>query len=74
MLAASAREGAATLGADTPAGARLTGMSQYLEYVSRDILRSAGQWRTMLSDSGNATATDQLAKLTGSDQTATPPR
>ncbi|MFC9996071.1 helix-turn-helix domain-containing protein [Nocardia sp. NPDC127526] len=48
LLAAKAREGAASLGADTPAGTRLLGMGEYLEKVGLDLIRSAERWRAQL--------------------------
>ncbi|WP_405485936.1 MarR family transcriptional regulator [Nocardia sp. NBC_00511] len=47
-LAAKARDGAACLGAATPAGLRLLGMSHYLERVGLDMVRSAERWRAQL--------------------------
>ncbi|WP_040812762.1 GbsR/MarR family transcriptional regulator [Nocardia concava] len=47
-LAAQARDGAAALGAATPAGVRLLGMSEYLERVGLDMVRSAERWRDRL--------------------------
>ncbi|MEV6070304.1 helix-turn-helix domain-containing protein [Nocardia sp. NPDC052001] len=47
-LAAKARDGAATLGMNSPAGQRLLGMSEYLEKVGLDMVRSAERWRTQL--------------------------
>lgn len=49
LLAAKARDGAATLGAQTPAGHRLLGMSEYLGKVGLDITRSAERWRAELT-------------------------
>nr|WP_246023948.1 helix-turn-helix domain-containing protein [Nocardia yunnanensis] len=49
-LAAKARDGADTLGAATPAGLRLLGMSQYLERVGLDMVRSAERWRAQLAE------------------------
>nr|WP_328290543.1 MarR family transcriptional regulator [Nocardia aurantiaca] len=48
-LAATARDGADTLGSATPAGVRLLGMSQYLERVGLDMVRSAERWRAQLA-------------------------
>ncbi|MEC3917027.1 GbsR/MarR family transcriptional regulator [Nocardia sp. CDC160] len=48
-LAARARDGAEALGSDTPAGVRLLGMSEYLERVGLDMLRSAERWRDRLA-------------------------
>ncbi|WP_067816505.1 helix-turn-helix domain-containing protein [Nocardia inohanensis] len=49
LLAAKARDGADSLGIATPAGMRLLGMSEYLDQVSRDMVRSAELWRAKLS-------------------------
>ncbi|BAW09995.1 GbsR/MarR family transcriptional regulator [Nocardia seriolae] len=49
-LAAKARDGADALGAGTPAGMRLLGMSEYLERVSLDMVRSAERWRAQSAD------------------------
>ncbi|UGT45800.1 MarR family transcriptional regulator [Nocardia yamanashiensis] len=48
-LAAKARDGADSLGIATPAGMRLLGMSEYLDQVGRDMVRSAELWRDKLS-------------------------
>nr|WP_245721524.1 helix-turn-helix domain-containing protein [Nocardia crassostreae] len=48
LLAAKAREGAASLGPGTPAGTRLLGMGEYLEKVGLDMIRSAERWREQL--------------------------
>ncbi|WP_327142208.1 GbsR/MarR family transcriptional regulator [Nocardia sp. NBC_01327] len=48
LLAAKARDGADSLGASTPAGSRLLGMSEYLEKVGLDMVRSAERWRGQL--------------------------
>ncbi|MFF4603652.1 MarR family transcriptional regulator [Streptomyces sp. NPDC001339] len=44
-LADTVRQGAATLGAATPAGARLQHMGQFLEHVSRALVQAAEEWR-----------------------------
>lgn len=49
QLAATARAGAGTLGAETPAGARLLGMGEYLEKVGLDVTRAADRWRAELT-------------------------
>ncbi|MFC5144548.1 helix-turn-helix domain-containing protein [Streptomyces aureoversilis] len=48
-LAATARDGAGVLGAQSPAGARLNNMGQLLEHVSHDLLRSVEHWQHVLS-------------------------
>ncbi|QLY32518.1 GbsR/MarR family transcriptional regulator [Nocardia huaxiensis] len=48
LLAARARAGAEELGIGTPAGMRLLGMSEYLDGVARDMVRSAEQWHAKL--------------------------
>ncbi|MFE3053539.1 helix-turn-helix domain-containing protein [Nocardia sp. NPDC059239] len=48
-LAATARDGAGALGSATPAGVRLLGMSEYLERVGLDMVRSAERWRAHLA-------------------------
>ncbi|MET8425273.1 helix-turn-helix domain-containing protein [Nocardia sp. NPDC004860] len=48
-LAATARDGADALGSATPAGVRLLGMSEYLERVGLDMVRSAERWRAHLA-------------------------
>ncbi|MFJ9364975.1 MarR family transcriptional regulator [Nocardia sp. NPDC101769] len=48
-LAATARGGAGALGSATPAGVRLLGMSEYLERVGLDMVRSAERWRAHLA-------------------------
>ncbi|MGW4243401.1 helix-turn-helix domain-containing protein [Nocardia sp. NPDC004722] len=49
-LAAKARDGADALGSATPAGLRLLGMSEYLERVGLDMVRSAERWRAQLAN------------------------
>ncbi|MFJ8015183.1 MarR family transcriptional regulator [Streptomyces sp. NPDC096339] len=44
-LADAARDGAALLGAGTPAGARLDCMGRFLGHVGEDLAKSAGHWR-----------------------------
>ncbi|MFE3223426.1 hypothetical protein [Nocardia sp. NPDC059228] len=48
-LAAMARDGADALGSATPAGVRLLDMSEYLERVGLDMVRSAERWRAHLA-------------------------
>ncbi|MVU82974.1 helix-turn-helix domain-containing protein [Nocardia sp. ET3-3] len=48
-LAAKARDGADALGSATPAGVRLLGMSEYLQRVGLDMVRSAERWRAQLA-------------------------
>lgn len=45
MYADMAKEGAEVFGADTPAGARLSEMSQFFELVRRDIAEATEHWR-----------------------------
>ncbi|KAA2261978.1 helix-turn-helix domain-containing protein [Solihabitans fulvus] len=45
VLAKGAHAGALTLGADTPAGARLADMGRFLDHVGRDLVTSAEHWR-----------------------------
>ncbi|MFI6870326.1 helix-turn-helix domain-containing protein [Nocardia sp. NPDC050406] len=49
IVAERAREGAAALGASTPAAIRLLAMSDYMDRVSVDMVRSAEKWRTTLA-------------------------
>lgn len=44
-LAETVREGSESLGAATPAGARLQDMSRFLEHVSRVLIQAAEDWR-----------------------------
>ncbi|MET7283732.1 MarR family transcriptional regulator [Kribbella sp. NPDC005582] len=51
VLAEFARHGAETLGADSPAGARLRDIGQFFEHVGHAMLEAAEQWRqTQLPD------------------------
>ncbi|GAA3614501.1 helix-turn-helix domain-containing protein [Nonomuraea rosea] len=45
LLADTARQSARTLGPTTPAGVRLASMSQFLNRVGEDLVRSAEHWR-----------------------------
>jgi DNA-binding transcriptional regulator GbsR (MarR family) len=45
LLAETTRQGADTLGRATPAGARMRGTSEFLEHVTRDMIRAAERWR-----------------------------
>ncbi|MFI6095069.1 helix-turn-helix domain-containing protein [Lentzea sp. NPDC051213] len=49
VLADAARRGGDTLGATTPAGARLHDMGQFLEHVGQDLIKSAEHWREVFS-------------------------
>ncbi|MEV0718831.1 MarR family transcriptional regulator [Asanoa sp. NPDC050611] len=49
VLADAARQGAATLGTATPAGARLEDMSQFLEHLGHDMIEAAEHWRHVFS-------------------------
>jgi DNA-binding transcriptional regulator GbsR (MarR family) len=49
VLAETARDGAGLLGEDTPAGARLKDMGQFLEHVGHDLIRSTEHWRQVFS-------------------------
>lgn len=46
ILADTARDGVEVLGAETPAGARLVDMADFLNQVSRDLVRTAEHWRS----------------------------
>ncbi|MFC4120581.1 GbsR/MarR family transcriptional regulator [Nonomuraea zeae] len=46
MLAETARSGAATLGATTPAGARLAEVSEFFEHVGNLMIEAAENWRS----------------------------
>ncbi|WP_030266917.1 helix-turn-helix domain-containing protein [Streptomyces sp. NRRL B-24484] len=47
-LVATAREGVAVLGADTPAAARLENIARFLDFISESIVRAAEQARAVL--------------------------
>ncbi|MEU7003028.1 helix-turn-helix domain-containing protein [Nonomuraea sp. NPDC046570] len=49
MLADAAEKGAEILGANTPAGARLKDMSQFLGHTGNDMIKAAEHWRQVLS-------------------------
>lgn len=49
ILADAARQGAATFGTATPAGARLEDMGQFLEHTGHDMARAAERWRQVFS-------------------------
>lgn len=49
LLAARARDAADSLGPATPAGTRLLGMSEYLDKVGLDLVRSAERWKLQLT-------------------------
>ncbi|GAA2379175.1 helix-turn-helix domain-containing protein [Nonomuraea africana] len=49
ILADAAVQGAATFGTDTPAGARLEDMGQFLEHIGHDMTRAAEHWRQVFS-------------------------
>ncbi|WP_035857407.1 MarR family transcriptional regulator [Cryptosporangium arvum] len=48
LLAETTRHGAHTLGAHTPAGARLRDTSEFLDRLNRDMTRAAERWRQSL--------------------------
>ena len=48
LLAEATREGAYTLGTQTPAGARLQNTSEFLDHLNRDMTRAAEHWRQSL--------------------------
>ncbi|MFI2641910.1 helix-turn-helix domain-containing protein [Streptomyces sp. NPDC018610] len=48
-LVAAARQGAAVLGRDTPAAARLENIARFLDFISESITRAAEQARAVLS-------------------------
>ncbi|MDH6126011.1 helix-turn-helix domain-containing protein [Kitasatospora sp. GP82] len=49
VLADAAGDGAGLLGADTPAGARLADMGQFLGHVGQDLVRAAEHWREVFA-------------------------
>ncbi|MBM0279067.1 helix-turn-helix domain-containing protein [Micromonospora tarensis] len=48
QLVATARQGAALLGPDTPAAARLENIARFLDFISESIIRAADQAREVL--------------------------
>nr|WP_308204112.1 MarR family transcriptional regulator [Goodfellowiella coeruleoviolacea] len=53
QLAATARQGVAILGRDSPAAIRLENIARFVDFVGESILRAAGQAREILyADSG----------------------
>ncbi|WP_216821093.1 GbsR/MarR family transcriptional regulator [Singulisphaera sp. GP187] len=48
LLSDLAQQGADILGLDTPAGARLQDMAQFLDHVGRDMVQAAERWRKVL--------------------------
>lgn len=48
-IAEAAQHGAATLGAGTPAGARLQGMGQFLRHLGTDMTKAAEHWREVFT-------------------------
>jgi hypothetical protein len=49
LLAGFARQGAATLGATSPAGIRLRDIGDFFDHVGQAMLQAAEQWRQAYS-------------------------
>jgi DNA-binding transcriptional ArsR family regulator len=54
LLAATARQGVAVLGRETPAAARLENVARFLDFVGESIVRAAEQAREVLRSSAGA--------------------
>ena len=52
LFAEAALAGAAALGPDTPAGARLADSGRFLKYLSEDLLRHVEYWHTAITGRG----------------------
>ncbi|PWI15257.1 MarR family transcriptional regulator [Streptomyces sp. Act143] len=61
QLVATARQGVAVLGPDTPAAARLENIARFLDFISESILRAAEQAREVLHTAPE-TASDDAAE------------
>lgn len=57
-IAEVCKDGARKLGATTPAGARLEGMSQFLLRVTEDVVRSAEHWREVYAGQSGQSSQD----------------
>ncbi|GAB7188714.1 helix-turn-helix domain-containing protein [Kitasatospora sp. Ki12] len=58
QLVATARQGVAVLGADTPAAHRLENVARFLDFISESIVRAAEQARAVLRTKPAADGTD----------------